>query len=371
MKKIYYIEEKTTVEKTEVHLGETMEWEGLQIILTQEIVDLNPDKFEVIEETRYWEFIMGNTSTTFTIGKIYKLNENKNIEDFSAFTNDKGDSDGWNRRNRSHFKPSTKEAYEEQIRNELLEEAKKRYPKGTRFKDCNAYCTSKKVDIVNTLKINPLIDKIGIYSDPYNIYGAKYVYFDGEWAEIIKPIFKTEDGVDVYEGDTVYYSYKTNLCCCRAIITENFSTTYNVKNMVLFSTKEATEEYIEQNKPKDLKYYEDKLLHNIEYLDNSCFGTNFKNISYTKGSFYGSMKFNEPKLYWIKVMNLIAEDVNKKYESSKDYRFEIYSNDYSSYKTTSSYINQKWGFAIFNSKEACQEAIDILGDNVKYLFDEN
>jgi len=62
--------------------------------------------------------------------------------------------------------------------------------------------------------------------------------------KVKKPLFTTEDGVDIFEGDTF------------SIVYSDFSTHYNVtfKNLIkpfckVFSTKEKAEEYILLNKP--------------------------------------------------------------------------------------------------------------------------
>lgn len=67
-----------------------------------------------------------------------------------------------------------------------------------------------------------------------------YVFFNK------KPLFTTEDGVDIYEGDD-YYRVNTNWNLATLTMGERFSNSY--AGAKFFSTKEAAEEYIDRNKP--------------------------------------------------------------------------------------------------------------------------
>jgi hypothetical protein len=63
-----------------------------------------------------------------------------------------------------------------------------------------------------------------------------------------KLLFRTEDGVDIFEGDKVfivtktYFHFSRNPCLCNSNFKPN-------SNYLYFSTKEAAEEYILMNKP--------------------------------------------------------------------------------------------------------------------------
>lgn len=71
-------------------------------------------KEEPITNTRYWEFIRDKRND-FTKGKIYKLIDGKNINDTYAFKDDKNSRNGYYPDNLEYFKPSTEEAYLQQI----------------------------------------------------------------------------------------------------------------------------------------------------------------------------------------------------------------------------------------------------------------
>ena len=61
-----------------------------------------------------------------------------------------------------------------------------------------------------------------------------------------QPIFQTEDGVDIYEGD---YSYGVHNSKFDIVKIKHISTVYVGDNFIEFSTKEKAEEYILYNKP--------------------------------------------------------------------------------------------------------------------------
>ena len=65
---------------------------------------------------------------------------------------------------------------------------------------------------------------------------------------IKKPLFTTEDGVDIYKGDKVWYInlHTNNISKNHETVTSKY---WDFKNYKYFSTKEAAEEYILMNKP--------------------------------------------------------------------------------------------------------------------------
>lgn len=75
-------------------------------------------------------------------------------------------------------------------------------------------------------------------------YGAAYIH---QLVKVKQPLFTTEDGVDIYEGDTYYIiNPKLNYLLTNHIA-ENGDNFY--KTFIKFSTKEKAEEYIFYNKP--------------------------------------------------------------------------------------------------------------------------
>jgi len=77
-----------------------------------------------------------------------------------------------------------------------------------------------------------------------------------KWLDIEKlqkdrqPLFKTEDGVDIFEGDEYCYFRFHSWTCDMAIANEKFYSQDKFStNSLYFSTKEKAEEYILMNKP--------------------------------------------------------------------------------------------------------------------------
>jgi hypothetical protein len=67
----------------------------------------------------------------------------------------------------------------------------------------------------------------------------------------LKPLLKTEDGVDIYEGDYYFSVLKKDLIYNGKFVAEpiNGGKFSNPESCIIFSTKEAAEEYILLNKP--------------------------------------------------------------------------------------------------------------------------
>jgi hypothetical protein len=81
------------------------------------------------------------------------------------------------------------------------------------------------------------------------IVSQYYRIGDWQWLSSIqhikKPLFTTEDGVDIFEGDKYFQiGIKFNNIECEAYDENNFA-----ESLIIFSTKEKAEEYILMNKP--------------------------------------------------------------------------------------------------------------------------
>ena len=64
--------------------------------------------------------------------------------------------------------------------------------------------------------------------------------------KVKQPLFTTEDGVDIFEGD---YSYGVHNSKFDIVAIKHVNTVYVTDNFIEFSTKEKAEEYILMNKP--------------------------------------------------------------------------------------------------------------------------
>lgn len=234
------------IDKKEVKLGDLIQLNGLNFNLTQKIVDTNPNMFQVVE--KYVKFIKWDGST-YTEGKIYKVNSDGKVTKNYDFNNsltlecllDNG---------KVEF--STKEEYDKQ---EIIAEAKRRYPEGTKFRTL-----SESNNVVSTKSYwHYSNDQIWFHGVSSN----GVVYQNGIWAEIVTPVIRSHDGVDLYDGDS-YYSvpakHNTAHEHCSKIVTNVIKNSYCVNNncWYFFSTRKAAAEYINNNKPKIFDYYYDK-----------------------------------------------------------------------------------------------------------------
>ncbi len=291
MKKIYYLQ------KHPVQIGDVIEYAGIRAILTEKIIELNPELFKIEEE------------------------------------------------------------YSKQ---ELLDYAKKHYPVGTVYKHFNFKYTPKTNFFIAT-KTDYHFDSAGYFQNAIwgsglnNFYGV--VYHDGKWAEILKPKFITEDGVDIYGDMKTYLVHpddSLDICFCYSL----WNGDTEIKGSKYFYHKENALAYIEKHKEKTLDDYEEVLFERGDSMICSSGVVYF--------SVYGWLKDNEPKLYYTKILQLIADDLNDGWVAAftnADEKWCI------SEKDIIHYVKLRvHGPIYFKSKELAEKARVILGDKVKYLF---
>ena len=231
---------------------------------------------------------------------------------------------------------------------ELLNKTKKDYPVGTVFRSFSG--------VMCTVKNRPRYS-LGAYGSI--LIDDTYVYRDGRWAEILPLKFTTEDGVDIYGDMKTYAIYKEELVL-------ELPSVYggNSPTLIYFYHKENALAYIEKHREKTLKDYENILHANKKLLDYSSY-YNGAGYNVSVGVFFNLLKANEPKLYYTKVLQLIADDLN-------DGRY-IHERGQVSF-----HINKKGGVNLhmgddegcvyFKSKELAEKARDILGSKSEYLF---
>lgn len=160
------------------------------VILTQRLVELNPNIFEVEEIPDYFECINVKFNSDFTLGKIYKLKSSKDFPKRLFITTDYGDVIGvfyWDesyiKEDNNCFKPTTKKAFEKQ---EMLEKAKKDYPVGTLFR---SLITPSQIQEVTeaTHSIETIFGNGDLYAtvrtDKH--FGGGCIFYEGKWAEIV------------------------------------------------------------------------------------------------------------------------------------------------------------------------------------------
>ena len=296
MNKIYYLKE-------EVKIGQEIDFKGLKIKITQELIDDNPDLFEV---------------------KDLKV---------------------------------------------LINDVKRRYPKGCRIKCLRGNSYGIVTHIQNPKQGVQNLEDIWIYTDAVGL--TLCCYKDGKWAEIEKPIFTTSDGIDIYEEDNYWICPKP----CNTMYWNNkylkeYPKQYNSNfynsstSWITFSTKELAEKYITDNTEKTLNDYENILLESKNKFSFGIF-----NSYMPQSSFYGLLKENEPKLYWTKVLQLIADDLNEGWKpnwESEEYKWAIM-------YTKRNFAIEYWqiynaGQVLFKSKELVEKAIKLIEPHLPLIY---
>ena len=239
---------------------------------------------------------------------------------------------------------------------ELLDKAKRDYPIGTMI--------NSKYGIQKVLSDKPFIGRVitgTIQINTAQFPGGATIYNpeDG-WCEILPLKFTTEDGVNIY-GDMKTYIVK--ITSLRLEKQESWDG--KGKNNKYFYHKENALAYIEKHKEKSLVDYEKILLHdrNLILIE--------KNIAF-KGSFYQRLKENEPKLYYTKILQLIADDLNggwvADFSDNKE-KWLIKERTSNCTMGTSGWTERdNCGAVPFKTMELSEKARAILGDKVKYLF---
>jgi hypothetical protein len=283
-------------------------------------------------------------SEWYKVGQIYPVYSTEEENIFNIL-----DSEGYHEWDKqmvwNYFEPSTKEAW-------LLQEAKRKYPIGAVVWSLGG---SGKQRIMSSNFKFRCSDRLSIEH-----HSDCLVYKNGKWAEIIKePLFTTEDGENIYDGDGYF------------TVDKNYKITFSVakpeyiyfRTIARFSTLKAAEEYIAKHKEKTLEDYENTLIYkNIGNLDKSSHYNGFTH-NITKNLFYRLLKENEPKLYWTKVLQLIADDLNQEF-GLRQWVIELYDDGYN----IDSYTYFSFGAIKFSHKEAAVKASKIMGDKLDYIY---
>lgn len=112
------------------------------------------------------------------------------------------------------------------------------------------------------------ISNFDITDTELRVYAKEFGYgILSELKKVKQPLFKTEDGVSMYTGNTVWYTninYRNLKNCIWSSIVEETEPFTPIKG--LFSTKEAAEEYVVLNKPVlSIKDVLDNVPNNVVY----------------------------------------------------------------------------------------------------------
>lgn len=347
MKKIYYY-------KQEVKMGDKVSINDALVTVTPQLIDDFSNRFTTINDTvkerEYVECIklVGGNSWP-KVGEILPVTE----PDCNGQQAIQGVCMVGSFAYNNCFKPATKMDW-------LLQEAERKYPKGTKFKSPAQLGTRIATSTGKFTAWDGCSD--GVCTD------GMLVYFDNKWAEIVKePLFITEDGVEIFEGDEYWWIYdKTDDNIMHAELGAHLNSGQR-EHAIYFSTREKAEEYIRKNKEKTIQDYENILLKSDDIMFSSPINRGYGELTVYTQKAYEWLKKNEPKLFYFKVLQLIAKDLNDGWEPDwndlnerKYYIFkEFESNKYSIGSYTST-----WGQGVvFKSQKITKKAIEIMGHN--------
>ena len=325
--------------------------------LAKQLIAKYPELIKVVgsDTPSYFKCNKNDEDFGFTMGRIYKedvtipritncinLNSDRN-KPVSIYGHANSDTpSGFT----SGFELSTKKEYDKQ---ELLDKAKRDYPVGTVFKT--------KYGMHRVVENKPFVcprehSVIQIQTNRF-LHGANIYTIEDGWAEIVPLKFTTEDGVSIY-GDMRTYMVYSDLTMSNVSM-NNEGTNGMIK---YFYHKENALAYIEKHKEKTLKDYENMLLR-----------TNINSINAREVCwFYNTLKGKEPKLYYTKILQLIADDLNNGWVADFNDGNQIKHHLQEDGDTALAYAINRQGVVYFKTLELAEKARAILGDNVKFLF---
>ena len=359
---IYYVDKK------EVKIGDKISLNGWNVTLTEQLIKDCPDMFEVKKEelelvVGEWYWVKAEYGQKYDALVCFQGAGN-NIYGFNharEWTNNYGYYGTWS------FGKVTK-ACDGAVEFNLLEEANRRYPEGTRF-----------VPFWDGSVERVIVESKGSAywsgSGDMGIKTSEFVscpYLNGEWAEIVEPIMTSEDGVDMYEGGECWCVNTKDSVTFEPYTPHYFrNLSKSSKNEIIyvFSTKQAAEEWIKENKPKvekTLNDYGDMLLNSNKELDGEC-------VSVDEEDLFDVLKQNYPKLYWTQILQLIADDLNEDWKADFDNRkqrksyidYEIDGDGEYTADTAWTWVSSS---VLFKNENGVEKAIELMGDKLDYIF---
>lgn len=119
------------------------------------------------------------------------------------------------------------------------------------------------------LRLSFKLDEVVLEFEKSNVFEGLFNDKKFNFRHYKKALFTTEDGVEVFKGDKVYYvetgeedSFNFQVCEYTVKVTGRFTSD---ETLHTFSTKEAAEEYIKMNKPE---FSRNQILELLEKLKN-------------------------------------------------------------------------------------------------------
>lgn len=329
----------------ELFIGSKFKLNNLTCVLSQEFLDNNPDIItekdinyvKLINRGRDIWGAFWSVGGEFT-GEVFDLS---NLNNLSKFKNSISKDDFKKTLLRNielgYFEICKKDDYEYQ---ELLREAKRKYPIGTRVDQRKAYNGSGGIYTI----LNHNDDRSNLHDGIINItlggtglYNSKYKI----WAEVLKPVCKDYIGLEVYPGESVYLVHN------KTFTIDKLDCVYfkvDPKYTVFCNYRDA-EEWVKENKPKTLADYCHELF-------------------ITDPVFYTMLRNKEPKLYWTKVFQLIA-DKKPKYDTF-GFKWFVSYNKWGDI-TIMKHETVNYGLVYFASCRDAQIAAELMGDKLVFV----
>lgn len=356
-----------------VQLGDMVEFCDVKIEVTEKLIKNNPRLFKIIDEyiPEYYKCLeeVSPYDGYFSVGKIYEnYNPNPN---YIGLIDGKNDIVFNQKIIFDYFYALTKQEakeYKYYLKCEdFLKQAYEKFPIGCKVNNLNLSSYNYNFTILkqdfNILKISD--NNIRIFTGVGDVADGIFCIFNElGWAEVKSlPLFKTEDDVFIYQNDKIivvdledHYIYLR-----RASKPSRYDFFLNSKYKI-FSTEELAKKYVEKNK-KNLKHYEDLLLKSTDIV----FGNNNSLIG---GSYYNVMKENDSKLYWLKVLQLIANDLNVDWQTSDTCeKFMIGRRAHNNWEIVSiKHIYVTYSDIYFKSEDIANKAIEIMDDKLNEIL---
>lgn len=346
--KIIYI-----LDQLEVKMGDDVNVNGFNVTITQELIDKNPDFFkveEVIPDFVEAKKTVDRGGETLK-GRIYRT---KSTPESPYCWFDETSEDGctnsedfW-----SLFNPSTSEKFEVQ---EIMDKAKVDYPIGIKFIDAHV---NPEKGVFTVSKYEYHFDEN--YPQYEGIIGGKndngnnvFIWTKSMgWADKVMPLFKTEDGVEVFKGEKTFVIKKDTY-----VFPTQEPDRYvgDEPDFLYFSTKAAALEYVDKHKTKTLYDYEREL--------------------FRSSSLYSILKTKEPKLFNTKILQLIADDLNEgdKFvwgDDGNDFAYiiaKVYCDGVGEI-AVHAFNWTNYGGVCFKSEALASKAVTIMGDKLNLIF---
>lgn len=200
--KIYYYK------KQKVEIGEIIDINGFNTQITMDVIEANPNSFKVeiqdesgkihIKKGTFWKpikdiFMYGlDEEPIYTEGYVYRSEKDNHI------TDNEGDKNHSWSSTEGEFVKVTELEFDVQ---DLVRETKRRYEKDDKVNQNSAYGGKGTILTIENNYVSVSFGRCG--ESYYNIsIGGCGVYHSDhkKWAR--KYLFTTEDGIDIYEGDS-------------------------------------------------------------------------------------------------------------------------------------------------------------------------